>query len=68
MEINLLLCEKCFKPMREVEIDEKNFEAYHLRVIEERLNDILKRGGTKQFSLTFWECDCVDKRKIISIS
>ncbi|CAG8472108.1 33651_t:CDS:10 [Gigaspora margarita] len=47
-------------PMREVEIDEKSFEAYHLRVIEERLNDILKRGGTKQFSLTFWETRCLE--------
>ncbi|CAG8575623.1 7895_t:CDS:2, partial [Racocetra persica] len=43
------LITKIKEPMREVEIDEKSFEAYHLRVIEERLNDILKRGGTKQF-------------------
>ena len=68
MEISLLLCEKCFKPMREVEVDEKSFENYHLRVIEERLADILKNGGTKQFSLTFWGCDCADKRRVITIA
>jgi hypothetical protein len=49
-QAKVLLCEKCFKPMRVYEENPNNFEEYHIRIIKQRLYE---RTGSPKMALTF---------------